>query len=256
MISKPVDSELPRHPDGILLDDEVHIWQVDLVAWEKAAGKLFELLDPDEKDRAERFKFPAPRHQYVISRGLLRRALGVYLKIAPREVRFRTTANGKPELAASSDLRFNLSHTQGATVFAIARIRQVGIDVERIRPDTNVMELAERFFSGPEVEWLRSQAASEHIASFFSCWTAKEAYIKAHGEGLSLPLDSFGVLPLPENGELQLQVYGDPEESGRWSMWRLNLGADLRAALAIEGENCKVRLGHWPLPTAHDNKGQ
>jgi 4'-phosphopantetheinyl transferase len=254
VISKPVDPEPLRHPDGILLDDEVHVWQVDLIAWEKATSSLFELLNLDEQARAERFIFPAPRHQYVISRALLRRALGAYLKIAAGEVRFRTTSNGKPELAASSDLRFNLSHTQGVTVFAIARHRQVGIDVERIRQGTDVMELAERFFSRSEVEWLRSQAASEHFASFFSCWTAKEAYIKAQGAGLSLPLDSFGVLPLPESAKLQLQVYRDPEETRRWSMWRLDLGADLRAALAIEGKNCKVRLGRWPLPTADDSK--
>jgi 4'-phosphopantetheinyl transferase len=251
VISKPVDFEPLLHPDGILLDDEVHVWQVDLVAWEKATGSLFELLDPGEQERAERFKFPAPRHQYVISRALLRRALGTYLKIGAREVRFRATANGKPELPANSDLRFNLSHTQGVTVFAITRRRQVGIDVERIRQDTNVMELAERFFSRPEVEWLRSQAASEHIASFFSCWTAKEAYIKAQGEGLSMPLGSFSILPIPATAKLELKVYADPQESQRWTMWRLDLGRDLRAALAVEVASCRVRLGQWPLPDAH-----
>ncbi len=255
MISKPVDPDPLRHPDGILPPDEVHVWQVDLVACEKAAGSLlFEQLDPEEQARAERFKFPAPRNQYVISRALLRRALATYLKIEAHEVRFRATANGKPELSESSDLRFNLSHTQGVTVFAITRRRQVGIDVERIRQDTNVMELAERFFSAPEVEWLRSQAASEHLSSFFTCWTAKEAYIKAQGEGLSLPLDSFGVLPIPGTTGLQLKVYADPKESERWSMWRLDLGSDLRSALAVEGESYKVRLGQWPLPLSEDCK--
>jgi 4'-phosphopantetheinyl transferase len=255
VIFKPVGPEPLRQPDGVLPDDEVHVWQVDLVAWEKATGSLFELLDSEEQERAERFKFPAPRNQYVISRALLRRALASYLKIEALEVHFRTTANGKPELSASSELRFNLSHTQGATVFAIVRDRQVGIDVERLRQDTNVMELAERFFSGPEVEWLRSQSASEHISSFFGCWTAKEAYIKAQGEGLSLPLDSFGVLPIPGTTKLRLKVYANPEESKRWSMRRLDLGRDLRAALAVEGENCKVRLGQWPLPLSEDYKG-
>ena len=178
------------------------------------------------REHAARFKFPPPRNQYLISRALLRRALGTYLQIEAREVRFRTTANGKPELAANSDLRFNLSHTQGATVFAITRHRQVGVDVERIRDDTNAMELAERFFSRPEVEWLQSQPASEQIASFFSCWTAKEAYIKAQGEGLSLPLSSFGVLPVDASASsrLQLRVYDDPEESKRWSMWQARPG--------------------------------
>jgi 4'-phosphopantetheinyl transferase len=255
--------------DGILHDDEVHVWQVDLIAWEKEADSLLELLDPEERARAARFKFPGPRNQFLISRALLRRALGRYLGIGAREVRFRTTANGKPELAANSvlhydnyggdnyrddNLRFNLSHTEGVTVFALARHRQVGIDVERIRKDTNAMELAERFFSHNEVQWLRSQPAAEQIPAFFTCWTGKEAYIKAHGEGLSMPLNGFGVLPVAggADSELQLQVYDDPQESKRWSIWQLELGSGLRAALAVAGERCRVRVGRWPLPDAQD----
>jgi 4'-phosphopantetheinyl transferase len=256
VIFKPVDPERLRQLDGILRDDEVHVWHVDLVAWDKEADSLLELLSADEQERAARFKFAGPRNQYLISRALLRRALGRYLKIEGREVRFQTATNGKPELAADSDLRFNLSHTQGATVFAITRKRQVGVDVERMRKDTNAMELAERFFSRPEVQWLRSQPASEVIASFFSCWTAKEAYIKAQGEGLSMPLSGFGVLPshADASSKLRLEVYDDPEESKRWSILRLELGLDLRAALAVDGESCRVRVGKWPQPEARDRE--
>jgi 4'-phosphopantetheinyl transferase len=264
VISKPVDSEALLRLDGILPDEEVHVWQVDQLAWEKETGALFELLDSEERERAARFKFSEPRNQFVISRALLRQCLARYLHVEAREIRFRTTANGKPELAwnadlqdlPANDLRFNLSHTQGVTVFAVTRHRQVGVDVERIRQNTNALELAERFFSGPEVEWLRSQPASEHIPSFFSCWTAKEAYIKAHGQGLSMSLSSFGVLPIvgAADSKLQLSVYDDPQESRRWSVWRLDLGADLRAALAVEGETCRVRLGQWPSPDADANQ--
>jgi 4'-phosphopantetheinyl transferase len=254
VVSPGLEPEPLRHPDGILPGDEVHVWEVDLKAWDKEAGSLLELLDGDERERAARFKFPEHRNQFVISRALLRRALSLYLRIEPRQIQFRARPNGKPELAANSnlptnDLRFNLSHTAGMTVFAIVRHRQVGVDIERVR-ETNTLELAERFFSSPEVQWLRSQPASEHIPWFYTCWTAKEAYIKAEGEGLSLPLSSFRVLPVPGDttSKLQLEVYGDPEESKRWSMWQLNLGPDLRAALAVEGKNCKVRLGKWPPP--------
>ena len=271
MVIPDAEPEALRHPDGILRDDEVHVWHVDLKAWEKEAASLLDLLEAEERERAARFKFPGPRNQFVISRALLRQALGRYLRIDARAVRFRTTANGKPELAVmselrsgelrsgdlrsgdlrSEDLRFNLSHTEGTTVFAIARNRQVGIDVERIRADTNAMELAQRFFSHPEVQWLRSQPASELVSAFFVCWTGKEAYIKAHGEGLSMSLSSFGVLPVATaaGSELQLNVYDNPEETRRWSICALELGAGLRAALAIEGgESCRVRLGHWPSP--------
>jgi 4'-phosphopantetheinyl transferase len=246
MAARPeVDPQRLGRIDGILRNDEVHVWKVELKAWEKEADSLLELLDPAERERASRFKFPAPRNQFLISRALLRRALGRYLRIEARAIHFRTTGNGKPELAESCDLRFNLSHTEGVTVFAVARHRQVGVDVERIRQDTNAMELAERFFSRQEVEWLRSQPVAQHIPSFFSCWTAKEAYIKAQGEGLSLPLSNFGVLPRLTSSELQLDVYDDPEESRRWSMWQLELGQGLRGALAVEGEGCRVRLGQW-----------
>jgi 4'-phosphopantetheinyl transferase len=245
-----MDLETLSHLDASLRDDEVHVWRVDLSTWEKEASSLLELLEPEERDRAARFKFAGPRNQFLISRAVLRQALGGYLRIEAREVRFRTTANGKPELANTSDLRFNLSHTEGVAVVAIARLRQLGIDVERIRPDTNALELAERFFSRPEVEWLRSQPVSEQIPAFFSCWTGKEAYIKAHGGGLSMSLSSFGVLPLPtsDGSNLQLKVYDNPQEARRWSIWQLQLGSGLRAALAVEGESCRVRLGQWPSP--------
>jgi 4'-phosphopantetheinyl transferase len=244
-----VETELLPHLDGSLPQDEVHVWYVDLPAWEREVDPLLPLLNQEEQERAARFKFPAPRNQFVISRALLRQVLGRYLRVEAREVQFRSATNGKPELATASgvqdDLRFNLSHTAGAAVIAITQDRQVGIDVERIRMDTNAMELAERFFSRPEVEWLRSQPSSEQIPAFFTCWTGKEAYIKAHGEGLSMPLSSFGVLPAhgTDGSKLQLKVYENPEEAQRWFICQLALGTGLRAALAVEGENPRVRLG-------------
>lgn len=244
-----VETELLPHLDGRLPQDEVHVWYIDLSAWEKEVESLLPLLNQEEQERAARFKFSVPRNQFVISRALLRQVLGRYLRIEARGVQFRTTTNGKPELATASgvhvDLRFNLSHTAGAAVIAITQRRQVGIDVERIRMDTNALELAERFFSRPEVEWLRSQPASEQIPAFFTCWTGKEAYIKANGEGLSMPLSSFGVLPADatDDPNLQLKVYENPEEARRWFICQLELGTGLRAALVVEGENCRVRLG-------------
>jgi len=244
-----VETELLPHLDGMLPQDKVHVWFVDLPVWEKEAASLLALLNQEEQERAARFKFLAPRNQFVISRAMLRQVLARYLRIEARDVHFRTTTNGKPELAATcqvhDDFRFNLAHTAGAAVIAITRLRQVGIDVERIRMDTNALELAERFFSRPEVEWLRSQPASEQIPAFFTCWTGKEAYIKAHGEGLSMSLSSFGVLPAhgTDSFKLQLKVYENPEEARRWFICQLALGTGLRAALAVEGENCRVRLG-------------
>lgn len=242
----PVRLDL-RQCDGKLADDEVHVWQLSLHRPEEALGSLLELLDADEKSRASRFKFPAPRHQFVASHAFLRTVLGRYLQTDPRDISFRTSTQGKPELTAG-DLQFNLSHTEGAAVIAIARRRTVGVDVERVRHNLEPQELANRFFSRQEAEWLRAQPDSQRIFSFFACWTAKEAYIKACGGGLSIPLAGFSVIPHSGQAELKLDIYGlenhgKPEDSERWSIWQLDLGAGLCSALAVEGHNLTVRVG-------------
>ena len=228
--------------DGKLADDEVHVWHFSLRLPERTFDRLLEHLDEEEKERASRFKFPAPRNQFVASHAFLRTVLGSYLKVEPRGLRFHNSPHGKPELI-TNDLRFNLSHTAGAAVVAVTRRRAVGIDVERVRENLKALELAERFFSHPETDWLRAQPESQRFSAFFACWTAKEAYIKACGGGLSIPLAGFGVIPHRGQAELRLEVYGDPVESERWSMWQLQLEPDLPSALAVEGKPPMVRVG-------------
>jgi len=240
----PVRLDL-THCDGKLADEEIHIWHVSLDLPEKAFGSLLELLDGDEKNRASRFKFPAPRNQFVASHAMLRTVLGRYLRTDSRDIRFRTLTHGKPELT-EGDLCFNLSHTEGAAVVAITRRRPVGVDVERVRENLEPLELADRFFSRQEAEWLRAQPESQRFSAFFACWTAKEAYIKACGGGLSIPLAGFSVIPHSGRSELKLEIYGKPDDSERWSMWQLDLGTSLRSALAVEGKNLAVRVGRMP----------
>jgi 4'-phosphopantetheinyl transferase len=232
--------------DGILGTNEIHVWHSDLTAQEATIDRLFPLLDHHEQTRAARFLVPEPRIQFILSRAFLRIVLGQYLRTEPREVRFRTAEQGKPELEKTSDLYFNLSHTEGATVIAVTRAGRVGVDVERIRGNLDPLQLGARFFSPQESEWLRSRPADQRFAAFFACWTAKEAYIKARGGGLSIPLDGFGVIPRSSDSEWQLEIYGQPEESRHWSMWQLDLGPDLRSAVAVEAVGCQIRLGGWP----------
>ena len=230
------------HCDGKFAGEEVHVWHFSLDLPEEALGPLLELLDADEKNRASRFKFAASRNQYIASHAFLRTVLGRYLQINSSDIRFRVSKQGKPELTAG-DLRFNLSHTEGAAVVAITRRRTVGVDVEKVRENLEPLELADRFFSRQEAEWLRAQPGSQRIPAFFACWTAKEAYIKACGGGLSIPLAGFSVIPHSGQPELRLEIYGKPDDSERWSMWQLDLGSSLRSALAVEGKNLAVRLG-------------
>ena len=238
--------------DGELADDEVHAWHCSLDLSESVFAALHDLLDSDEKERAARFKFSAPRQQFVVSHAFLRILLARYLRKKSGELRFRTSTHGKPELV-EGNLRFNLSHTEGAAVLAVTRNRAVGVDVERIRENLEPLELADRFFSRQEAEWLRAQPESQRTSAFFACWTAKEAYIKACGGGLSIPLSEFNVIPQTGATELQLQIHGKPEESERWSMWPLDWGPNFRSALAVEGRNLTVRLGRMPdLQTGND----
>jgi 4'-phosphopantetheinyl transferase len=236
--------------DGILRDDEVHVWHFSLELPASVFGALLVHLDDKEKERAARFKFPPPRNQFIASHAFLRTVLARYLQTDSRSLRFRTLAQGKPELI-EGNLSFNLSHTDGAAVVAISRSRPVGVDVERIRENFDPLELAERFFSREETEWLRAQPDDQRFGAFFSCWTAKEAYIKACGDGMSIPLSGFSVIPYSGQVELKLEIHGKPEESARWSMWQLDLGANLRSALAVEAKNLTVRVGAMvDIPTS------
>jgi len=231
--------------DGTLPDNEVHVWQAEIVASEAVVGAGSNFLDAGEHARASRFLVAGAREQFVLSRAFLRFTLGRYLRMDPRELRFRTAEYGKPELAGDADLKFNLSHTEGATVIAVTRAGRVGVDVERIRENLDPIELGDRFFSRKEAEWLRSQSVWERFAAFFACWTAKEAYIKAWGEGLSMPLADFGLIPKGGNAKLELEVYGKPGSAENWSIWQLDAGPGLCSATAVECRDCIVRAGKW-----------
>jgi 4'-phosphopantetheinyl transferase len=240
----PISSQL-THLDGVLPEDEIHVWHTNVELPEKLINRLLGMLDANEQARAARFLVPDARKQYIISHAFLRIALGRYLQIEPQAVRFCTTTNGKPELADHRNLRFNLSHTEGTAAIAVTRARRVGIDVEKIRDNLNPLELSGRFFSPQECEWLRSRPASEQLQSFFACWTAKEAYIKACGGGLSMGLAGFAVIPKTGNARLQLEIYSQPEESKNWLIWQLDLKPGLCAAIAVEASDLAVRIGEW-----------
>lgn len=240
----PIGSKLTRL-DGLLPDDEIHVWHTNLDLAEDEIARLLPLLDAGEQARAARFLVADARRQYIVSHAFLRITLGQYLRVEPPALRFGSTGNGKPELADGSDFHFNLSHTEGMAAIVVARHRRVGIDVEKIRSNFEPLELAGRFFSPQECEWLRSQPPSQQLAGFFSCWTAKESYIKAIGEGLSLELSGFAILPRAGNARLQLEIGGQPEETKKWLIWQLELKAGTCAAIAAEGDDVSVRIGEW-----------
>lgn len=219
-----------------LLADEVHVWRAPLPAPSAEIPRLAQLLSADEKERAERIRFQRNRNGFIFARGMLRTLLGGYLGKSPAELRFAYSTHGKPSLAASEacTLTFNLSDTDGMVVFAFARERRLGIDVERVRRDFEVEPIAERFFSLAELLALREVPEEHRHEAFFCCWTRKEAYIKALGEGLSHPLRRFDVSLLPGATAALLSTRPDPAEAHRWLLRDIPIAPGHVAALAVE----------------------
>jgi 4'-phosphopantetheinyl transferase len=228
-------------------DADVHVWRAALDLPPDRVAALGASLAPDERDRAARFHFERDRRRYTVGRGVLRALLGEYLGVAPARLTFAYGAQGKPALATDGDgIRFNVSHTGATALYAVTRDREIGVDVEGLRPDFATDEIAERFFSMAERQALRALSPAERCRAFFSCWTRKEAYIKARGEGLSLPLDGFDVSLSPGEPAALLATRPVAEEAGRWTLENLDAGPGAAAALAVEGRGWRLTRREWP----------
>ncbi|HEX8500631.1 MAG TPA: 4'-phosphopantetheinyl transferase superfamily protein [Pyrinomonadaceae bacterium] len=238
--------EAPERPAATA--DEVHVWRVSLDQDGAALGELSALLAEDELQRAGRFHFRKDHDRFVAARGALRDILGRYTGLAPRLLRFVYEERGKPALSPETcdrPLRFNLAHSHGLALCAVTLGRAVGVDLELVQEEFAGMEIAERFFAPREVAALRALAPGERATAFFDCWTRKEAYIKARGEGLSHPLHSFAVSLAPGEPAALLCTDDDPAEAASWSLLALSPGGPYRAALAVEGAPPSTRCWNW-----------
>jgi 4'-phosphopantetheinyl transferase len=231
--------------ESFLAADEVRVWQIELEATGDPLPALPNILSEDERARAARFHFDRDRRRFCMARVGLRRILGAYLGVAPEAVRFGYSSHGKPHLDPAihgEALRFNLSHSGELALVALAYRREVGVDVEVIRPLPDREAIAERFFSPGEVRQLRALPDEQREEAFFACWTRKEALIKAHGGGLSLPLDDFQVSLAPAAPATPLPVLGAREELRRWSLRALSPAPGTIAAVAAEGYDWRLRM--------------
>jgi 4'-phosphopantetheinyl transferase len=209
--------------------DEVFVWRIALANVSDADESQ---LSADERERADRFRFPEVRRAFVQGRLFLRRILARTLQGDPAALRFGLEGNGKPKLDGF-DLAFNLSHSGGQALCAIAGTGPVGVDVETASPSRDLMGLARRYFASDEFESLQSLPDEERMAAFYRCWTRKEAFIKAIGEGLSRPLDSFSVEFRTGVAARFLRIGLDPEEPRRWRLCDLDPGSGFAAALVV-----------------------
>lgn len=227
---------------------EVHIWHIGLAAEQDVIRACRKLLSADEVERADRFYFERDRRRFAIARGAMRQILGKYVNRTPEELKFSYGSKGKPDLSEPSDtITFNLSHSDEKALLAVARGLTLGVDIEFIKLDFGGQEIAERFFSQYEVNTLLGLPVEQRAQAFFSCWTRKEAYIKAVGEGLSLPLDSFDVAFAPGVSPALLRVAASANEVSRWRMYDIAVPQEYKAALVVEGREHRLRQWQWGM---------
>lgn len=235
--------------DTIVPDsDDIHIWQVSLAQPVQRISELERVLSPDERERAARFRRDIIRHRFIVARGALRYLLGAYTGRPPEDVAFQYAEYGKPELPPpDAALQFNVSHSHDLALYAFTMHRPVGIDVEYLnrRSVMDRMKIARRFFSDAEYAALSALPERDQDRAFLACWTRKEAFIKAIGQGLSCPLDQFDVTVDPDAQAALLATRWDAADAARWAMAALNPGGGYIGALAVEGTYNRLKCRTW-----------
>lgn len=236
---------LAVHPEpGSLADDEVHIFYADVDSLICCAGILENTLSDTENLRKDRFRFWKDKSSYIVSRGLLRVILGAYLGDEPKKLVFINGPHGKPMLDGGYQdaIRFSVSHSNRRALYAINRGREIGVDIEKIRPEFSFEEISDKYFSPREAAFLRTRPVPDREKVFFSFWTLKEAFMKGTGKGFSLPLDRFEITNDPPK---VVSLEGDSEAAARWSIRSMHLEPGYAAALAVEGPDLPIRC--WKL---------
>lgn len=228
--------------------DEVHVWRASLNQPASCIQRLAQTLSADERLRAERFHFERDRRHFIVSRGLLRKILGRYLGVEPGRLQFDYGPYGKPSLDPKGfqnplglALRFNLTHSHELALYAITHGREIGVDLEYIRPVAEADHIAEQFFSARERAVFHALPMSQKEEAFFNCWTRKEAYLKASGHGLDWPLNKVEVSLAPGEPAKLLSIARDCQEASRWFIQALTPAPGYVAAVAVEGHGGQFR---------------
>jgi 4'-phosphopantetheinyl transferase len=214
-----------------LSNGTIHIWTLPTTAADAVVAKFEQVLSPDEIEFALRFRFRHLRNSFVIRRGALRYLLGRYKKLEPASIQFNYRSKGKPSLSPADGLQFNMTHSGGIAAIALGAHCQIGIDLEKIRPLPEMQRIANRVFCLEEVTEIMSLPQGERMHAFFRCWTRKEAYVKAIGDGIFSPFNSFRVT-VQDNVPARFVYLGGDATASSLMLHDLNLASDCAAALA------------------------
>jgi len=225
----------------------VDVWSVRLDEPARTGSEIL-TLSPDEIARANRFHFEKDRIHFTRCRSALRDLLAGYLAIPAADIRFEYLTSGKPQLAAEqnpSALQFNVSHSANMALIAVGSEHRLGVDIEKIRGDVDTSALAERFFSLRERAGLQALPDHLRVPGFFACWTRKEAFLKATGEGLSFPLEDFSVTTHPDLDPEIEEIKGSTDNGKRWFLADLSIVDGFRATVARERSPYRVETYAW-----------
>jgi 4'-phosphopantetheinyl transferase len=225
----------------LILGEDAHVWGVALDDPGHDLDSFRARLSADEQARADRFKFPQDRRRYIISHAAVRDILSRYTLTNAADLEFISGAHGKPRLAPpfrSSEIEFNLSHSHERALLALNRRHDLGVDIEHVKGDFEIFEVARRFFTEPEVEQLRGLPERLQRQAFYQCWTSKEAFLKAKGTGLSGELDEVNISLHGSQVRIQACVAG-------WALQELSCSEDYKAALVTKDKPLNVFCHRW-----------
>ncbi|SPD72742.1 conserved hypothetical protein [uncultured Desulfobacterium sp.] len=217
--------------------NNVHVWRMSLDIDLKRLESFMRILADDERARAQRIRIENVKSHYVAARGFLRTILSAYTSRPPEDLEFQYNQYGKPSLSGSDlkGISFNMSHSHGSALYGIALERNLGVDIEKVRENMPHIKIAERFFSSKEYEALLTLPPHQQIPAFFNCWTRKEAYLKARGEGISSSLSNFSVSFLPGEPPALLDHPLGLQETSGWTFMNIDVGPDYKGAVVVEG---------------------
>lgn len=225
---------------------EVHLWCISLTASSQTITEMTDIISQEERDQAERFHAQSSRVGFILGRGSLRMLLGAYFDINPSSIQFEYSVAGKPLIINNSndaDIQFNYSQSENLGLIGITKDRCIGVDIEKIREDFDFKPIALRFFTTYEFSNLFQLPEGEQRSGFFRLWTAKEAYLKAIGVGLSGSLSRFD-FELPKSGNVDSYSFINKEYQTRWTIKWVFPYPGYNAAVAVPGEFTLVKLFH------------
>jgi 4'-phosphopantetheinyl transferase len=220
-----------------LANDDIHIWCASLEVPISRTRMLLNTLSPDERKRAGRFHFAKDRKHFIVGRGILRTLLGKYLAIEPGKIQFCYGNYGKPEISypvGQKKIHFNISHSDGVALFVFTLGRKIGIDIEKVRDISGMVQISKRFFSTNEYHLFSALPQNQMKKAFFNCWTRKEAFLKATGKGLAMPMDSFEVSFMPGEPVSLLNIQSAKKNSANWILRALSCIPGYISAIAVE----------------------